>query len=350
MNFNFNEVKNFGMPYIIAEIGANHNGSMDLAKQLIDQAVDAGAHCVKFQSWTKDSIFSKKVYEDNYFLADDYRDRTDFTLEEIVDEFSFNQDEFRLLKKYADEKKVDFSCTPFSKEEVDFLVHELDIPFIKIASMDLNNLPFLRYIAQKNKPIVLSTGLSTMAEIETSIKLFEEIGKKDIIILHCVSNYPPKDHDVNLRNITMLQNYFQAYAVGFSDHTVGIEIPLASVTLGACMIEKHFTVDKEMFGWDHKASADYNELKQIVDGSRRITAALGSYRRELNEEDYRRMPSYRRSIVAANIIPEGKVIEIDDLDFKRPGTGIEPKFTDFIVGKKAKRTVQFDELIKIEDF
>lgn len=349
MKFVFENIKNFSKPYIIAEIGANHNGDLELAKKLIDQAVSAGADCAKFQSWTKDSVFSKKVYEDNYFLGDDYRNRDDYTLKEIVEEFSFGKEEFKKLKNYCDSQGIDFGCTPFSKIETDFLVDELKVPFIKIASMDLNNLPFLDYIASKHIPIILATGLSEMSEIDEAVRCIEKYHKK-IVLLHCVSNYPPRDEDVNLRNITMLQDYYKPYSVGFSDHTIGVEIPLASVALGVSIIEKHFTIDKEMFGWDHKVSADFNDLVQIVNGSKRINEALGSYRRKLTKFDEEKIPAFRRSIVAARNIPKDKIIEIADLDFKRPGTGIEPKYLEFIIGKKAKRNISYDSLLTHEDF
>jgi N-acetylneuraminate synthase len=168
------EVFNFCKPYIIAELGANHNGDMELAKKLIVQAKEAGADCVKFQSWTKDSVFARKKYEDNYFIADDYRDRTDYTLEEIVDAYSISEDELLEMKKFADEIGIDCTSTPFSKKETDFLVDKLESPFIKVASMDLNNYPFLEYLAKKNKPIVISTGLSELYEIDKAVKTIEK--------------------------------------------------------------------------------------------------------------------------------------------------------------------------------
>lgn len=349
MNFVFENIKNFDTPYIIAEIGANHNGDIKLAQKLIDQAVEAGADCVKFQSWSKNSIFAKEVYEANYFLADDYRERDDYTLEEIVEEFSLDKEEFRQLKNYCDQKNIDFGCTPFSEAEVDFLVDDLKIPFLKIASMDLNNLPFLEYMAKKKVPLILATGLSEMSEIDEAVRMIEKYHNK-IILLHCVSNYPPKDENVNLRNITMLQDYYKDYSVGFSDHTIGVDIPLASVALGASVIEKHFTLDKNMFGWDHKVSADYKELVAMVQGSKRITKALGNYRRLLTKYDEEKIPAFRRSIVAVRNIKEGQVIQRKDLTFKRPGTGIEPKHIDFIIGKIAKKNINYDALLTQEDF
>ncbi|WP_312813208.1 N-acetylneuraminate synthase family protein [Sedimentibacter sp.] len=341
-------IKNYSEPFIIAEIGANHNGDIELAKKMINIAKMKGADAVKFQSWSKDSIFSKEVYRDNYFLTDDYRNRTDYTLEEIVDKYSFGKQEHRELKKYCDEIGIIFSSTPFNQKEVDFLVDELDVDFIKVASMDLNNLPFLEYIAKKGKPIVLSTGLSTLAEIDEAISAILNNGNKKIIILHCVSIYPPIDEDVNLNNIDMLRSLYN-FPTGYSDHTIGIAAPILSIAKGVCMIEKHFTLDKNMEGWDHKVSADSDELGIIVSECKKAYKMLGSYNRIVNESQ-ERMEAFRRSIVATRNIKAGEIIQQLDIDFKRPGTGISPKYVDFILGKKAKRNIAFDEMIKMEDF
>ncbi len=350
MKFGNLEISNFGRPYIIAELGSNHNGRMDLARQLIDEAKKSGAHCVKFQSWTKETIFSKKVYEDNYFLNDDYRERKDHTLETIVDEYSVSENELLELKKYCDQVKIDFASTPFSKQETDFLVDRLNASFIKIASMDLNNLPFLDYLARKNRPIVLSTGLSTLSEIDQAIDVIEKTGNRQICILHCVSVYPPKDEDVNLNNLEMLRQCYPEYPIGFSDHSIGIAIPLAAVAKGACLIEKHFTLDKNMPGWDHKVSATPEEMHEIVQGSEKIHKALGSFRRTLSEDEIKKIPAFRRSIVAAKPIPMGKQISANDLDLKRPGTGLEPKQMEWVIGRIAKRSIAFDEIIQPTDF
>lgn len=341
-------IKNYSEPYIIAEIGANHNGDIDLAKKMIDIAKEKGADAVKFQSWSKDSIFARQVYEENYFLVDDYRNRTDYTLESIVETYSLGKKDHKILKNYCDEVGITFSSTPFCKEEVDFLVDELDVDFIKVASMDLNNYPFLEYIAKKNKPIILSTGLSTLAEIDEAIRTILNTGNNKVIILHCVSIYPPKDDEVNLNNIDMLRDLYR-YPTGYSDHTIGIAAPILSVAKGACMIEKHFTLDKNMEGWDHKVSADPYELEVIVRECKKSPKMLGSYNREVNESK-ERMEAFRRSIVTTRDIKAGEIIQREDLTFKRPGTGIEPKYIEFIVGKIAKRYIKFDELVKMEDF
>lgn len=341
-------IKNFSEPYIIAEIGANHNGSIDLAKKMIEIAKEKGADAVKFQSWSKNSIFSRQVYEDNYFLADDYRNRTDYTLESIVEAYSLGKAEQRLLKDYCDQIGIGFSSTPFCEEEVDFLADELDVDFIKVASMDLNNYPFLEHIAKKGKPIVLSTGLSTLAEVDEAIRTILNMGNNKIIILHCVSIYPPKDEEVNLNNIDMLRNLY-GFPTGYSDHTIGIAAPILSVAKGACIIEKHFTLDKNMSGWDHKVSADPLELGIIVQECKKAFKMLGSYNREVSESK-ERMEAFRRSIVTTRNIKAGEIIKREDLTFKRPGTGIEPKYLQFIVGKAAKKDIKQDVLIKMDDF
>lgn len=335
-------------PYIIAELGSNHNGDMELARKLIKAAKEAGADCVKFQSWSKDTIFSRKTYDANYFLADDYRSRNDFTLEEIVEEYSISSQELLEMHNYAAEIGIDCTSTPFSKKEVDFLVNEMNTNFIKVASMDLNNFPFLRYIAEQGLPIVLSTGLSSLSEIDIAIRTIEETGNNDIVILHCVSIYPPDDAQVNLRNIdTLLQTY--PYPVGFSDHTLGTCIPLAAVARGACVIEKHFTLDKNMEGWDHKVSATPDEMEALINGAQRIYKALGTTRVNCVEDD-ERINAFRRSIVAARNINKGERFTEDMIDFKRPGTGLPPEAIKYIVGKEAKRNIDFDDIILFDDF
>lgn len=342
------ELYNFCEPYIIAELGSNHNGDMKLAKKLILEAKKAGAHCVKFQSWSKDSIFSKAKYEENCFIGDDYRERNDYTLEEIVEEFSISEAELMEMKKFCDEIKIDFASTPFSKKEADFLVDTLNAPFIKVASMDLNNYPFLDYLARKNKPLVISTGLSELYEIDKAVKTIENTGNKNIIILHCVAIYPPKDEEVNLNNIESLQKLYPNYPIGFSDHTLGTSIPLASVAKGACLIEKHFTLDKDMFGWDHKVSATPDELKIICESSSRIAKAMGSFR-ITSVESSERKSEFRRSIVTAKEIKKGEILKEEDIDYKRPGIGLSPEMSQFVIGRIASKDMPFDYIITKED-
>lgn len=348
MKFNYEEMKKRGKPYIIAEIGANHNGDMELAKKMIDTAKECGADCVKFQSWTKDSVFSKKVYEENYFLNDDYRNRTDYTLEEIVDKYHIGVEQHRELKKYCDKMEIEFNSTPFSPKEVDLLVDDLNVPFIKIASMDVTNIPFLKYIAKKGKPVVLSTGLCGLSDVAEAVECLRANGCDRIVLLHCVSIYPPLDEQVNLNNLDMLKMNFDC-PVGYSDHTIGIVAPIMALAKEVCIIEKHFTLDKEMEGWDHKISADPEELHMISQGALIGHKMLGSYQKVVNETEERRN-AFQRSIVAARDIQKGQIITEEDLDYKRPGTGISPKYYHFLIGKKAARDIKYDELIQLEDF
>jgi len=248
---------------------------------------------------------------------------------------------------YAHEVEIDCISTPFSKKEVDFLVDVLDVPFIKIASMDVNNYPFLEYIAKKGKAMLMSTGLSELYEIDRAVKTIESTGNCQLIILHCIAIYPTPDKNVNLNNIDTLKQLYQ-YPIGFSDHSLGFSIPLASVAKGVCLIEKHFTLDKDMFGWDHKVSATPEEMKIIVEESKRISRALGSNRISCPEDETRKN-EFRRSIVSVRNLKAGKVIKIEDLDAKRPGTGIPPGDIEYIVGRTLKNDVGEDEIVNWED-
>ncbi len=344
------EIKNYGTPYVIAEIGGNHNGDLELAKKLIQAAKDAGCHSAKFQSWSAESLFSKKVYEENYFLADDYRDREDYNLKEIVEEYAFGLEEMIACKEECDRVGIDFGTSIFSPEELDQAVDILNVPYLKVASMDIPNTDFLEKIALKKLPTILSTGLSSISEITRAVDVFERVGNTELMILHCVSQYPPEDTAVNLNNIKMLQDIYPNYPVGFSDHTIGTTIPLASVALGACIIEKHFTLDKEMFGWDHHCSSTPDEMKEIVEGSLRVRDSLGQYHRSVTDTDKHIAASYRRSIVSSRDIKAGEVIRREDIDFKRPGTGISPHLWDTVVGCTAQVDIEADVVLEEQHY
>ncbi len=346
--FQFDKIREYRKPYIIAEIGSNHNGNMELAKRLINAAKECGADCVKFQSWSKDTIFSKKVYENNFFLQDDYRNRTDYTLEEIVDKYSIDREDHYMLKAYCDSIGIEFNSTPFSKREVDLLADELKVSFIKIASMDLNNIPFLKYVANKGLPVVLSTGLCNLADVSNAVNCLKENGCDNIVLLHCVSIYPPENNMVNLNNIDMLRQTFNC-KIGYSDHTLGTIAPILAMGKGVCIIEKHFTIDKNMEGWDHKISANPEELSIICKAAETAYKMLGSYQKVVNENKERR-DAFKRSIVAATDIKEGDAFNENNLDFKRPGTGLEPKYYELLEGRIAKRDITKDSLISLDDF
>ena len=345
---NEKKIFNYSEPYIIAEVGANHNGDMELAKKLINKAKECGANAVKFQSWTPKSLIAKEEYDRNQSYDDGDGGKKHFgSLKDMVEKYYLRESQHFELKEYCDSLGIDFCSTPFSKEEAD-LLEKLDVSFFKTASMDINNIDLLKHIAKKGKPIIMSTGMASLAEIDLAVKAIEEEGNKQIIILHCISIYPPEYEDIHLRNVQMLQKVFD-YPIGFSDHTIGTSIPLASIALGSCLIEKHFTLDKNMPGWDHAISADPKELKEIVTESKKISKALGNYYRTVTQAEEEKKLKFRRSVVALKNLQAGHVITRNDLVYKRPGTGIPPDEARFLVGRAVKNTIKEDQLIKWED-
>ncbi|NQV81339.1 MAG: N-acetylneuraminate synthase family protein [Alphaproteobacteria bacterium] len=332
-------------PYIIAEIGANHNGDLGLARKMIDAAKACGADAAKFQSWDT-TLFSKSVYNDNYFLSDDYRNRTDHTLESIVDAFALTKEQLGELASYCEEVDIHFASTPFEPQQVDDLV-ELGAPFIKIASMDVNNDRLLSKAAATGKPVVLSTGMASLGEVDRAVSLLEASDVAELILLHCTALYPTPPEEVNLRSMETLRQF--GHLVGFSDHSSGPEIALASVALGATVIEKHFTIDKEMFGWDHKISMDPDEMRILCEGAKRIHQALGRSRRVVGDRELSQRSSYRRSIIAARDLKAGQVLMEQDILYRRPGTGLDPSLAVHIVGMQVVRDIAYDTLIEMAD-
>jgi sialic acid synthase SpsE len=340
-------VYNYSDPYIIAEIGANHNGDMDLAKQMIDSAIICGCDAVKFQSWQPNSIVSKEEYAKNQ-KYDDSPKKHFGSLREMVEKYYLTPEQHYELDNYCRTKNVDFCSTPFTNIETD-LLNDIDVPFFKIASMDINNFGFLEYVASKKKPLVLSTGMSTLGEIESAISIINKTGNEEIVLLHCISIYPPLLEDIHLNNISTLQKAF-GYPVGFSDHTIGYSIPLASVALGACIIEKHFTLDKDLPGWDHEISANPEEMTIICQESRNIVKSLGSFIRKVSSAEEEKKLKFRRSAVVKSDLESGHVLTINDIDFKRPGSGIQPEQINFLIGKKVKHKLEADQILKWSDF
>lgn len=333
-------------PYIIAEVGANHNGQMDLARRMIKVASEIGCDAVKFQSWDEE-LFANVVYRENRFLGDDYRQREDHSLRSIVNEFKVDPADMALLAEACRDAGVDFISTPFSTKQVDQIV-ALGAPYVKIASMDLVSDYQLRHAARTGLPILLSTGFGTLEEIDHAVRTIEGEGNRNIVLLHCISLYPPPDDGINLANMDMLRAAF-GYPVGFSDHTLGTEITLAALGRGAAVIEKHFTLDKTMFGWDHKISADVPEMTAICNGRGRIHAAIGTPRRVVSEAERTRAIEFRRSIVSARAIAKGTRLTDDDITYKRPGRGIEPNNANLVVGRVAARDIPKDELLSWSD-
>lgn len=341
------DIYNFCEPYVIAEIGANHNGDMDLARTMIDSAVAAGADAVKFQSWTPKSLIAKEEYDRNQKYNDSAKKHFG-SLKEMVEKYYLREDQHFELKKYCDKLGVDFCSTPFSNDEVDLLM-KLDVPFLKVASMDVNNPWLLRKVGATGKPVVMSTGMATLAEIEQSVNILVKAGCKELSLLHCISIYPPLYEDIHLNNILMLQQTFDV-PVGFSDHTIGVSIPLASVALGACIIEKHFTTDKSLPGWDHEISADPAELKTICTESKNIQRSLGSFVRTVSAAEEQKKLKFRRSVVTTRELKAGHVLTAEDLTSKRPGTGISPDLADHLLGRKLNTNLAADELVRWDHF
>ncbi|MCO5229803.1 MAG: N-acetylneuraminate synthase family protein [Chitinophagales bacterium] len=340
------EIFNFGNPYFIAEIGANHNGDMSLAKIMIDSAKECGADCVKFQSWSPTSLIAKEEYDRNQSY-DDSPKKHFGSLKEMVEKYYLREEQHYELKDYCDSIGIDFCSTPFSEEEVDIL-DKCDVPFYKIASMDINNYQLLEYIASRNKPIILSTGMATLSEIDNAINFIVKNGGKEIALLHCISIYPPDYEDINLNNIPMLYDAF-GLPVGFSDHSIGFSIPLASIALGSCIIEKHFTIDKDLPGWDHEISANPEELKIICQEGKNINISLGKSNRIISKAESLKKEKFRRSIVVKNDLKAGHIIENRDLTSKRPGIGIPPDMIKSVIGRSLVVDKASDTLLKWSD-
>lgn len=332
-------------PYIVAEIGSNHNGDVLLAKRLIDAAKSCGADAVKFQSWSKSSLISKAEFARNTEYAD--KKKHFGTLREMVEKYQFTPEQHREVVAYCQGKEIDFLSSCFAPEEVD-LLEALNVPALKVASMDVNHLPLLEYVARKKMPVILSTGMATLGEIERALGVLQRGGAGPVALLHCISIYPPAYESINLRNITTFQQAF-AVPVGFSDHTLGTAIPLAAIALGACIIEKHFTLDKDMEGWDHAISADSGELEVIVREGRNIFTALGSTVRTVGDAEMERRKAFRRRIVVKHPMKKGEKLQQKDLDFKRPGTGIHPDELACVIGRSLARDVESDDELRWSD-
>jgi sialic acid synthase SpsE len=340
------EVYNYSTPYIIAEIGANHNGDMDLAKKMILSAKETGADCVKFQSWTSSSLVSKEEYEKNQ-VYNDSKKKHFGSLREMIEKYALTEEQHRELKKFCDNNDIEFASSPFSKKEAD-LLNDIGVAFFKIASMDINYIDFIKHVAAFQKPIILSTGMSTICEIENAVKACYSVGNENVILLHCISIYPPEYKDIHLNNITTLQTVFDL-PTGFSDHTIGTAIPLASVVLGSCIIEKHFTLDKDLPGWDHEISANPDELKVICTESKNIAKSLGSRIRIVSDAEEKKKEKFRRSLVVNSNLKKGHILSPEDITAKRPGTKIPPNELKFVIGRTLNTDLMNDELLKWEN-
>lgn len=326
--------------FIIAEAGDNHNGDYDTALKLVDKAVEAGADCVKFQTFVTERVISKLAEKADYQKESTGTGESQY---EMVKKLELSFEQFRQIKKYCEQKKIIFLSTPFDLESIDFL-QEIDIPFWKIPSGEITNLPYLEKIAHTGKDIIMSTGMCTMEEIQKAIDILKKNGAGKMTLLHCNTEYPTPYEDVNLRAMKTMAETF-GVEVGYSDHTKGIEVPIAAVAMGAVVIEKHFTLDKNMPGPDHKASLEPDELKQMIQSVRNIEKALGSSEKKPSTSEIKNIDIARKSIVAKKAIKKGEELTEDNLDIKRPGNGISPMYWYDLLGTKAVKDFSEDELI-----
>lgn len=329
--------------FIIAEAGVNHNGKIALALKLIDKAKEAGANAVKFQTFRAEDFVVPSAKLAKYQKKNMGSEKQQLAM---LKKLELGFADFLKLKKYCDAKKIIFLSTPHTETAIDFL--KPLVPCYKIGSGDLTNIPFLQKIAQKKKPIILSTGMAFLSEIKEAVGAIKKQGNKKIILLHCTTAYPCPPKEVNLKAMVCLKKQFNL-PVGLSDHTLSITAPIMAVALGAQVIEKHFTLARTLAGPDHKASLEPPELKQMVRSIRDAEKILGNGIKKPTKSENQIKKIVRKSIVAKKNIAKGVVITKDILGIKRPGTGIEPKYFNKVLGKKAKTNINKDTLINFKD-
>jgi N-acetylneuraminate synthase/N,N'-diacetyllegionaminate synthase len=330
--------------FIIAEAGANHDSMVERGKKLVEKAVESGVDAIKFQTYTADKLTTKAAPK---YWKDDKPNETQYEVFQKLDKLT--EGEWKELINYCKKLGIIFLSTPFDEESSDFL-EDLGIPAFKIASADITHLPLLKHVAEKRLPMIISTGMADLDEIKEAVKTIKSSGNEDIILLHCVISYPAEIGDVNLRIIRTLQKAFPDIPIGFSDHTIGTIIPLVAVSLGAKVIEKHFTIDKKLSGSpDHRLSVNPEELREMTQKIRIVEKALGSPIKRLIESEKEGIKFARRSVVSNVSITKGTKISRSMLSVKRPGTGIPPKYIDKVVGKVAKRNIDKDEVLNWHD-
>ena len=329
---------------IIAEAGVNHNGSMELAKKLIDAAIVAEVDFVKFQTFKAETLVTQTADKAKYQKELTGEFESQF---EMIKKLELHQEDHKDLLKYCKSKDIQFLSTAFDNDSIDLLA-KLDIPLFKIPSSEITNLPYLRHIGRMGKPIIMSTGMSTLEEVSNALNILLEAGleKEKITILHCNTEYPTPLEDVNLNAMLTIRNELNVN-VGYSDHTLGIEIPIAAVAMGATIIEKHFTIDRTLQGPDHAASLEPDELKEMVKSIRNIEKAMGDGVKKPSRSETKNISIARKSIVAKKSIKKGEFFSENNLTIKRPGTGISPMEWDDVIAQKSNKSFSIDELIEI---
>ena len=330
--------------FIIAEAGVNHNGSLELAKRLVDAASDAKCDAVKFQTFKADKLVSVNAEKAEYQKETTGSDESQL---DMIRKLELSEEDHYVLKKYCEEKGILFLSSAFDEESLTFL-ESMDMPLYKIPSGEITNLKLLRQIGSYHKRVIMSCGMCEMDEIHKAYDTLMESGATEVAILHCNTQYPTPFEDVNLNVMKTLSDEFHT-SIGYSDHTVGIEVPIAAVALGAEIIEKHFTLDKNMEGPDHRASLNPEELKAMVDGIRHIEKALGSYEKKVSDSERANRDIARKSLVAACSIKKGETFTEANLTMKRPGNGISSSKYEDMLGKKAKHDYEVDALLCLDE-
>lgn len=332
--------------FIIAEAGVNHNGCMKTAFDLIDAAADTGVDAIKFQAFKTEQLVTAQSPKAAYQVETTGAGLSQF---DMLKKLELNDEQHKQLKEYCERKNLMYICTPYDYDSVDML-DEIGVSCYKIASTDVTNVPFLRYIAQKKRPVILSTGFSSLCEVEQAycaLSSHQQHITGKIILMHCTAEYPAPKHEANLRVIPTLTQAFQV-PVGFSDHTVGIQVSGWAVLLGACAIEKHFTLDKKMDGPDHRASIEPAELKELVEHIRTIEIVQGDGIKRPAASEQANKILMQKSLVAKRALPAGHVITQDDLIAKRPATGLPPAWMDKVIGKKTKFDIEADTTLRLD--
>jgi N-acetylneuraminate synthase len=334
---NGREISDTARPYFIAEMNTSHFGDISKAKDMILAAKKSGADCVKFQSWSANTLYSDEYYKENPIAK------------RFVKKFSLTNEELAELASYAKSNQIDFSSTPYSFEEAKFLVEKCEVPFVKIASMELNNHVFLKQLASLEAPLILSTGMGTFEEILLAVHFLKDQAVKDLVILHCTSIYPSNPKIINLKNIITLKKHFEDCVIGFSDHSLGFSVPTASIALGACVIEKHFTLDKSQIGMDNGMAAEPDEFKKMVASCLIAHQSMGDEHRSLTSEEAEMALKMRRSVVCKTDMQPDDLITEDKIEFKRPGTGISVDSYKDVIGKKVNKLKHKGDLIYRSD-
>ena len=326
--------------FIVAEIGVNHNGSLSMARKLVDFAKKCGADAVKFQTFTADSLVTRTAGKAPYQKRTTASSESQY---KMLKKLELSRKNHIILKDHCDNIGIEFLSSAFDEDSADFL-QDIGVKKFKIPSGEITNLPYLKHIARKKRPIIISTGMSTMKEVAEALAVIYSEGNRDVTLLQCVTDYPAPYDAINIRAMLSMRKRFKV-VVGYSDHTIGMEVPIAAVALGAKIVEKHFTLDKNLSGPDHKASANPEEFAKMVTAIRNVEMALGDGVKRPNKCELKNMAVARKSIVSTRPISKGESFSADNIGIKRPGMGISPMRIYSVMGKKAKRNFNTDDLI-----